>query len=235
MQLDSSISRIKETFENWEMYAAVVRHNYMLHDELIGGLKTIAAKVPGGLRMVDLGCGDSWLATSAFRDFKVDSYLGVDLSESATQRGRQNTAPWGSHARLICGNIAECVAAEPDRSANLILASNSLHHFSSGDKTAIVRHCFRILSSGGILCWVDPARDEGESREAYLARLTNVMQHEWVELTVDQRRRATEHVWASDYPETENWMLELTAQAGFAFTGRFLHDSLFGAWEFIKP
>ncbi len=96
MRLDSSISRIKETFENWAMYEAVVRNNYMFHNELVSGLKSIAAEVSGGLRIVDLGCGDSWLATSAFRDFKVDSYLGVDLSESATQRGQQNTAPWGS-------------------------------------------------------------------------------------------------------------------------------------------
>ena len=70
MHLDSSISRIKETFENWAMYEAVVRNNYMFHNELVNGLKSIAAEVPGGLRIVDLGCGDSWLATSRISRFQ---------------------------------------------------------------------------------------------------------------------------------------------------------------------
>ena len=235
MRLDSATLRIKETFENWAMYEAVVRHDYMRHKDLISGLKAIAAEIRDGLRIVDLGCGDSSLAVGAFRDFQVDSYLGVDLSEAAIQHGRTNTAPWGPNAKLVSGNIAECVAAEPNRSTNLILASNSLHHFSSVDKTAIVRHCFRILEPGGILCWVDPVRNDGESRDAYLGRLTNTMQHDWVELTPDMRDRATEHVLLSDYPETEAWMRQHAAEAGFEFAGRFLQDDLFGAWKFTKP
>jgi hypothetical protein len=169
-------------------------------------------------------------------DRRLSNNEGI-LSKVRTSSMPLAAAPPGhaSRVRATRDNIAECVAALPDESANLILASNSLHHFNSDGKGMIVRHCFRILSPGGILCWIDPARGPDESRQAYLTRLTNVMQHDWVELTVDQRRRATEHVWASDYPETEHWMLELTAQAGFAFASRFLNDSLFGAWEFTKP
>ncbi len=141
----------------------------------------------------------------------------------------------GIDAKLICGNIADCVAALPNESANLILASNSLHHFSSADKTTIVEHCFRILQPAGILCWVDPVRNEGESRDAYLGRLTNTMQHDWVELTQVHRDRATEHVLLSDYPETEAWMRQHAEEAGFEFAGRFLQDDLFGAWKFTKP
>ena len=159
MSLDSSISRVKETFENWAMYEAVIRHNYMFHQELVAGLKTIAAKISGGLRIIDLGCGDAWLAAHAFCDANVESYLGIDLSESAIRRAQENTAPWNG-AQLVRDNIADAVVALPDASANLVLASNSLHHFQPEGKTTIVHNCFRILRAGGIFCWIDPARNE---------------------------------------------------------------------------
>jgi SAM-dependent methyltransferase len=215
MQSDSSISRVKATFENWAMYEAVIRHNYMFHNQLVAALKTIAAEISGSLRIVDLGCGDSWLAAHAFRDSQVESYFGVDLSESAIERAKSNVASWASRACLSCDNIAECVAMLPENSANLILASNSLHHFEGHGKIAILQTCFRILKPGGVLCWIDPARNDGESREEFLARLTNVMQHEWIGLSQDQRDRATQHVWSSDYPETERWMRKNTEEAGF--------------------
>ena len=57
MPQDVSISHVKETFEDWSMYEAVIRHNYMCHHELAGGLKAIAAGVAGG-----------WLARAAVAD-----------------------------------------------------------------------------------------------------------------------------------------------------------------------
>jgi tRNA (cmo5U34)-methyltransferase len=235
MELDSSISRVKETFENWAMYEAVIRHNYMLHNQLVAALKAIADEISGSLRIIDLGCGDSWLAAHAFRDSKVESYFGVDLSESAIERAKSNVAAWSVRANFLCDNIAESVERLPGKSANLILASNSLHHFKGAGKIAILQNCFRILMPRGVLCWIDPARDDRESREEFLRRLTNIMQRDWVGLCQDHRDRATEHVLSSDYPETERWMRHNTEEAGFKFAGRFLEHDLFGAWKFIKP
>ncbi len=235
MSLDSSISRVKETFENWAMYEAVIRHNYMFHQELVAGLKTIAAKISGGLRIIDLGCGDSWLAAHAFGEANVESYLGIDLSESAILRAKESTARWNDRAKLICGNISDAVVALPETSANFVLASNSLHHFQPDGKTDIVRNCFRVLQPGGIFCWIDPARGERENRDDFLGRLTDVMQIQWIGLTQPQRDHATEHIWASDYPETEAWMRHESETAGFQYRGRFLEGNLFGAWEFAKP
>lgn len=235
MPQDKSVARIKEAFENWSMYDAVIQHNYMCHRELVGGLKKIAADLAGGLRIVDLGCGDAWLATQAFRDLPVDHYLGVDLSEAAVERARSNMSSWGARASVHCGNIAEFVATLGDDSAGLILASNSLHHFGSDQKAEIVRHCFRILAPREIFCWIDPVRNDDESREVYLRRLTTVMQHDWIGLTEDQRRRAIEHVWECDFPETASGMRQCIEQAGFTFGERFLQDVLFGAWKYAKP
>src|SRR5690349_12531759 len=128
---DAAISEIKETFENWVMYEAVIRHDYMCHRELIEQLRGIAVGVAGELQIVDLGCGDAWLASQAFCKLPIASYRAVDLSESAAERARQHVAPWESRAEVYCGDLAAFVANPPDQSANFVLASNSLHHFGS--------------------------------------------------------------------------------------------------------
>jgi ubiquinone/menaquinone biosynthesis C-methylase UbiE len=233
--VDASFSQVKKTFEDWAMYETVIRHDYMRHKELATALDEIAAAIEGAIAIVDLGCGDAWLASQAFRNANVRHYSAVDLSESAADRARNHVMPWGGRATVTRGNLAEFVAGFPSGGANLVIASNSLHHFQSDQKTAVVRDCFRILHPGGVFCWVDPVRNPGESRDGYLSRLTSVMRHNWMALNTDQLQRATEHVLSADYPEPEAWMLDQAARAGFKFDDRFLQHDLFGGWKFVKP
>jgi ubiquinone/menaquinone biosynthesis C-methylase UbiE len=232
--VDASFSQVKQTFEDWSMYETVIRHDYMRHQELASSLGKIAT-IGRPIAIVDLGCGDAWLASQAFGNVHPRRYSAVDLSESAVDRAQAHVAPWGIGATVTRGNLAEFVTGVLSESANLVLASNSLHHFQSDQKAAIVRDCFRILEPSGIFCWIDPVRNPGESRDGYLGRLTSVMRHNWKALNTDQLQRVTEHVLSADYPEPEAWMLDQAAKAGFEFATRFLHDNLFGAWKFVKP
>ncbi len=70
------------------MYNAVVEADYMHHAELVATLASWAQHQSQPLRIVDLGCGDAWLATHAFRDANVASYRGVDVSDSAAELAR---------------------------------------------------------------------------------------------------------------------------------------------------
>jgi ubiquinone/menaquinone biosynthesis C-methylase UbiE len=217
------------------MYEAVIRHDYMCHRELIEGVKKSSGEITGDLHIVDLGCGDAWLAAHGLQDAKVGSYLGVDLSESAVKRAREHVSKWGARAEVRRGNIAEFIETLADEGANFILASNSLHHFGSEQKTRILEQCHRTIGPGGIFCWIDVVRDEGDSRDDYLGRLTTVMRRDWVRLSEAQRARASDHVLTSDYPEAESWMISQAESAGFACKGRFLEHEFFGAWKFVKP
>jgi ubiquinone/menaquinone biosynthesis C-methylase UbiE len=230
-----SFDRVKEVFEQWAMYDAVVQADYMCHTELVAALGSWARKSAKPLRIVDLGCGDSWLATHAFRDADVASYQGIDVSESAVEMARQHVAIWPGRAKVNAGNLAEFLGGLPDGSANVVLASYSLHHFLSDDKIQLITECGRILSRGGSLIWIDAVRREGESREAYIDRLTHTMENDWTALTVEQRARACDHVRESDYPETGGWMCEHVEQAGFRLGETLLSNEFFDGWAFDKP
>lgn len=232
---DPDVARVKEVFEQWAMYDAVVRADYMRHAELANAIGKWAATFGQPLSIVDLGCSDAWLATHAFRDAKVEHYLGVDLAESSIERARGNLAIWPGRVKLVCSNMAEVLALRPAASANVVLASYSLHHFSTSDKLKLIDEIHRLLVPGGAFMWIDAVRDEDEDRDQYIERLTRAMSNDWVGLTTEQRERGVTHVQTSDFPETASWMFEHVEAAGFRPGATFLKDEFFDGWAFLKP
>jgi ubiquinone/menaquinone biosynthesis C-methylase UbiE len=160
--------------------------------------------------------------------------LGVDLAESSIERARDNVLIWPGRAELLCGNLADVLAAQPDASANVALASFSLHHFSTDDKLKLIGDAGRILEPGGALLWIDAVRNDDESRDAYIDRLTRAVAKDWTGLTVEQREKGVDHIRASDFPETKSWMLENVAVAGFRTAGTLLDNEFFDGWVFVK-
>jgi ubiquinone/menaquinone biosynthesis C-methylase UbiE len=229
-----SFARVKEVFEEWAMYDAVIQGGYMHHFELAATLADWARKNNKPLRVVDLGCGDAWLATHAFREANVERYLGVDVSESAVERARGHVAIWSGRAEVVAGNLAEFLRGLPDTSVNVVLASYSLHHFLSDAKVALIAECRRILTPGSTFFWIDAVRDEGESRDAYIDRLTRAMQRDWLALTDDQRARGCAHVRESDFPETASWLRAHVEAAGFQLADTILQDEFFAGWAFRR-
>ncbi|HEX5471942.1 MAG TPA: class I SAM-dependent methyltransferase [Lacipirellulaceae bacterium] len=233
--MSQSFSRVKEVFNEWAMYRAVVQADYMHHEELVATLAAWAQQQSQPLRIVDLGCGDAWLATHAFRQAHVASYRGVDVSDSAAELARQQTAIWDGRAECVAGNLAEFLHGLPDASATAVLASYSLHHFSSDAKVELIHECYRVLAPCGTLLWIDAVRRNDQSRGAYIDDLTHVMQNDWTALTTDQRHKACTHVRESDFPETAQWMLEHVHAAGFTPPTKILERAFFDGWAFTKP
>jgi ubiquinone/menaquinone biosynthesis C-methylase UbiE len=232
--MPDSFSQVKAVFEQQSMYDAVVHADYMQHSELAASIAAWARTQSAPLRIIDLGCGDAWLATHAFRNATVDSYRGVDVSDSSIERARKNTAIWPGRAELAVGNLADFIHNEPDASANVVLASYSVHHLSSEGKIALIADCQRVIVPGGALLWIDPVRHDDESRDDYVDRLAHVIYQDWTALTLDDRKKACTHVRTSDFPETASWMRDHMQQTGFKRTATLLHDDFFDGWVFTK-
>jgi len=230
-----SFSRVKEVFDQWAMYAAVVEADYMHHSELVKTLTAWAQDQREPLRIIDLGCGDAWLATHAFKNANVAQYNGVDVSDSASELARSNIAIWPGRAAVVAGNLAEFLHQQPGASANVVLASYSLHHFLSEAKIELIRECYGVLEPGGTLIWIDAVRRATESRDAYIDRLTRIMSDDWAALTPEQRAKACTHVRESDFPETGGWIVDHVTAAGFLPPTAILQQEFFDGWTFTKP
>jgi ubiquinone/menaquinone biosynthesis C-methylase UbiE len=230
----TAVKAVKQVFEQRSMYDAVVTGNYMHHAKLVAALGAWAQEFGRPLRIVDLGCGDASLAAKSFAGATVEHYVGVDLAESSIEQARVSTAGWNGRVELICGNLFDALHGLADGRANVVLASYSLHHFSTADKVKLLREIGRVLESRGVLLWIDAVRDDGQSRDAYIDRLAGEIAHDWTLLSVEERQRTVEHVRSADYPETKAWMMEQTAAAGFTVELALLRGPLFEGWAFLK-
>jgi ubiquinone/menaquinone biosynthesis C-methylase UbiE len=155
----TAVKAVKQVFEQRSMYDAVVAGNYMHHAELVAALETWAMEFGRPLRIVDLGCGDASLAAKSFAGARVEHYVGVDLAESSIEQARLSTAAWKGRVELICGNLFDALHGLAGGSANVVLASYSLHHFSTVDKVKLLREISRAVESRGVLLWIDAVRD----------------------------------------------------------------------------
>ncbi len=230
----SGVQAVKQVFEQRTMYDAVVAGDYMRHAQLIAALQAWARRFGQPLRIVDLGCGDASLAMKSFAEAPVEQYVGVDLAESSIEQARASTAAWQDRVELICGNLFDALHGLPDGSANVVLASYSLHHFSTADKVKLLAEIRRVLEPRGVLLWIDAVRNDGESRDEYVNALASDIKRDWTLLSVEERDRAAEHVLTSDFPETEGWMMEATMSAGLKLNLCLLRGRRFRGWEFDR-
>src|SRR5439155_15990580 len=105
--------------------------------------------IPGGSRVLELGCGTGWFWHESVDDVSPDSTLVLtDFSEGMVREARAATAA------LPCavGVAVADAGALPfrDGSADVVVANFMLYHVPDLDRT--LEEVRRVLADGGVLC-----------------------------------------------------------------------------------
>lgn len=227
-----------QLFQQFDLYSRIIMANWMRHREFLDGVESLLRRVTSApLRILDLGCGDGYLAAIAFRNRKILSYAAVDLSRDALDRllargpiGLQHqsmTVP-----EIHCCDIQSALDALAPASSDIILASYSLHHFDDETKRCVLGKIRRGLSENGLFIWIDVARLENESRDSYIGRITDWIKQDWDCLSEAERAASVQHVIESDFPETEEGMLQLARSHELKPFERLYWDDFYGGWAF---
>jgi len=110
--------------------------------------------------VVDLGCGTG-LCGAAFRP-RAKLLRGVDLSPGMIEEARAKSV----YDRLEVSNIETFLDAQPDASADLLLAADVFVYI--GDLSAIFSAASRVLIPGGLFAFTLQRTDEGYRLQADL-------------------------------------------------------------------
>jgi predicted TPR repeat methyltransferase len=102
-------------------------------------------------RALDLGCGTG-LAGAVFSRH-IDSLVGVDLSAAMIEQARRT----GRYNHLHVSDVLEFLARENDRSADLVIAADSLPYCS--DLAPLAREVARVLDDGGLFAFTVETHD----------------------------------------------------------------------------
>lgn len=199
----------------WRVYRKIVDGNHMFHREIFTRIQ--AALVEYGsdpLSILDLGCGDAGQMGPILRVINLKSYLGVDASEPALELAQTELKTLGAKASLRCIDMLAFLREPGPARFDIILASFSLHHFTTSQKREFLSLCRAHLMPEGALIIVDVFREDGQSLQDYLASYCQEMRNEWEALTPDDLEMATHHVSTFDLPETPEDFMRLAESEG---------------------
>ena len=116
----------------------------VLRDAVVSALQEIGHPARFG-RAIDLGCGTG-LGGRAFAPH-ADEVVGCDLSAAMIAQARATRL----YARLVVSEMVGMLAAEPDRSADLIYATDAVVYL--GDLRPLLREAARVLARRGVLAF----------------------------------------------------------------------------------
>jgi len=166
----------------------------------------------GGLRILDLGCGDAQVGRELL-DAGASRYLGIDGSHrmvDAAQRMLEGTA----------GEVVRCDIEDfawPEGSFDLVLSRMALHYVA--DLGAVLRGCYRCLVPGGrlLLSVVHPVITSHDARGGSTEPRQNwVVDDYFLTGTRDQQWLGARIVW--HHRTVEDYVSALL-DAGFTLTG----------------
>jgi predicted TPR repeat methyltransferase len=102
-------------------------------------------------RAIDLGCGTG-LAACAFAK-AVDCFIGIDLSPRMIEKARAT----GLYAQLEVADMVRGLAGQPDGSADLILAADTVIYLH--DLAPLLREVARVLAPGSLFAFTAETYD----------------------------------------------------------------------------
>lgn len=206
-------------FNQWHVYRSIVDHDWMCHRGIFDAIKQwVVLRHPGPFTLLDLGCGDGGFIEDTFTDTGLWAYTGVDASQAALGKAREELAAARFQVRLIEADMLDYLSADTRAVApafDVILASYAVHHLPIREKREFFRRVHGTLAPGGSLLFADIFRRGDETREQYLAAYTGMMRNDWQGLTPESLASTTEHVVERDFPESAATIRELAREAGF--------------------
>lgn len=227
-------SRSGEAFEDWTLYEKIIALNYMRHREVAEAVRWLTSQLCHPLHVLDLGCGDGWMATHGLGGSNVVSYLGVDLSSDALGGAMTNLSFLSPSVSLREADLTDIFRHEFDPPPNLVLASYSLHHFPLEEVCDLIRKLHDSMAAPGCLVWIDLQRGEQESRLEFLKRFYDQRLPEWKTLTGDEVKAVMEHMTGADFPLSAVEKREVTAAAGFEASRTLYEDDYYAADAYTR-
>lgn len=117
--------------------------------------------------ILDLGCGSGNTATE-LAPSAYQTYVGVDISETALEKARRRTRESGRQGknRFVC---ADFLAYEPTGQFDVILFRESMYHVPMGRIKTILDRYSKHLKKGGVFIvrMFVASRDDDEGKNKY--------------------------------------------------------------------
>lgn len=106
---------------------------------------------PNPKRIIDLGCGNGFLAEILLKSYPEASAILLDHSEPMVENARNHMKDYINRCEIIHGDFSHSIHqyAEPG-SVDCIVSGYAIHHLPHTKKKELYQEIYNVLTSGGI-------------------------------------------------------------------------------------
>ena len=143
--------------EKWDKWAKIADGKGAMFDYLRKAQSSLISiiDIPVNPVFLDIGCGTGWaVGQMAKAAGNVGMFYGVDMSQGMIDMAQKNFYGYDNF-HFIRAN-AESIPLD-DNSFNIIICTNSFHHYLNPDKA--MQEIYRLLIPGGKIYILDPTAD----------------------------------------------------------------------------
>lgn len=141
-----------------------------LGDEKVAMLLRLARHfVPEAGRVIDLGCGDGFLARAVLTAFPTSHALLIDHSEAMLRRAHEAMRPFSGRCEIRHGDLTESLPPQAgDGPVDLIVSGYAIHHLPTPHKRTRYGEVFGLLAPGGLFVNVEHVASATSALEAVI-------------------------------------------------------------------
>lgn len=128
-----------------------------LGDEQVQIMLRVARRfVPQPTRVIDLGCGDGFLARAVLSEFPMAHALLIDHSEPMLRRAHETMSPFSGRHEIRHGSMSEPLPPQVGEDPlDLIVSGYAIHHLPTARKRSLYGEVFSLLAPGGLFVNVE--------------------------------------------------------------------------------
>ena len=139
-------------------------------------LSLIPAKRSEAFTIVDLGCGDGFLAEKILKKFPKSKVIGIDVSDLMLKEAEKRLSGFRSRIELRKFDLRSkrWLSAAPKK-VRCFVSSLAIHHLSAEEKKRLFRNLYKRLDKRGALLIVDLVKPVSNDVRKYFGELWNEM------------------------------------------------------------
>jgi len=225
---------------SWDIYETILAHDYMAHKRIFPIVERafVDFSVQNDHRPIsvwELGCGSAHHSSQILRSIPLASYTGIDLAPNVLEVAGEKLKVLGCPITLLAMDLFDAVQTT-GQDADLVFSSYALHHIHPiGRKAEFFEALFNKVRPGGIFVLVDLFRDDGQSREEFLAGYEQTIRTEWTLFQGAVLEEVVSHCRTHDFPEDPQQLNRVAVQAGWSEGRELCRFGYHRAFLFSKP
>jgi SAM-dependent methyltransferase len=177
--------------------------------------------------ILDLGCGDGFLARALLAEFPKARAVLIDHSEPMLARAREAMAPVADRCEIVHGDLRDPLSRHAGRTpADLVVSGFAIHHLPHPRKLSLYEEIFDFLAPGGLFVNIEHVASASPEGEALFD--TCFIDH--IASLTSENRAQVEEKYHSRPDKADNILERVETQVDWLRKIGFLHADCYFKW-----